>query len=116
MRLGQLYVQMKEYGQALASFDKAIAGDREYWNGYYQIGRLGALSGQYLDRAEDAIKIFIRNEPRGEGFPSLAWAHVRLGMIYEHQGKKGLAVSEFQQALKLEPKHEEAPKALKRVK
>ncbi|MDZ7291058.1 MAG: tetratricopeptide repeat protein [candidate division KSB1 bacterium] len=116
LRLGQLHVQMKQYDKALASFDQALALDREYWNGYYQIGRLGALSGQYLDRAEQGLKIFIENAPKGDNFPSLAWAHVRLGMIYEHRGNKELAAAEFHQALKLDPKHEEAKKALKRVK
>lgn len=115
VQLGLVYLQMQQYDLALASMEKSIALDPEYWNGYLQIGRLGAVSGQHLARAEAALKMFIKNNPQGDNVP-LAWAHVRLGMVYEHQKKKDLAAAEFNAALQLEPNLEEAKKALKRVK
>ncbi len=51
-----------------------------------------------------------------EDEPSLAWAHTRLGMLYEKKRDFIAAQSEYETALALEPDHKEAKKALKKVK
>ena len=47
------------------------------------------------------------------GEPSLAWAHYRLGLIYSHREDHAAARREYQAALELDPKHEQAKQALK---
>ncbi len=110
--LGHFYVRIEKYDKATQTFDKILEIDPEEMDAYYQIGRMGALSGQNLDRSVECFKKYLTKEP-GENSPSLAWAHYRLGMVYEKKGEKELAKTEYQAALKLEPDHKEAKKALK---
>ncbi len=113
--LGYFYQGRAMYDKAFALFEQMLADSSENWRALYQIGRTGALSGQNLDRAEEAYKLYLQHEP-GENSPSLANAHWRLGIVYEHKGKKDLAREEYRAALKLEPKLEPAKKALKKLK
>ena len=77
----------------------------------YQIGRTASLSGLHLDRGEEALKAYIAS-PLANG-PAPANAHYRLGMIYEKKGAKDLARREYQLALELNPRLEDAEKALR---
>ena len=60
---------------------------------------------------EQALKTYLAS-PTPEKGPPPAIAHYRLGMIYERKGAKGLARHEYQVALQLNPKLEDARKAL----
>ena len=71
--------------------------------------------GQNLDRAEQAFKEYLSYEP-GQDNQSLAAAHWRLGQLYERKNNKDLAKLEYEAALTLEPDHEAAIKALKKLK
>jgi tetratricopeptide (TPR) repeat protein len=113
--LGYFYGRIEKYDEATRTFKKILQLDPEEMNAYYQIGRMGALSGQNLDRAAECFKKYLTQEP-GENNPSLAWAHCRLGMVYEKKGEKDMAKTEYQAALKLDPDHKEAKKALKELK
>ncbi|MGB2696265.1 MAG: tetratricopeptide repeat protein [Candidatus Zixiibacteriota bacterium] len=110
--LGYFYGRIKKYDNAAQTFEKIVEIHPEEMGAYYQIGKMGALSGQNLNRAVECFKKYLTKEP-GENSPSLAWAHYRLGMVYEKKGEKELAKTEYQAALKLEPDHKEAKKALK---
>jgi tetratricopeptide (TPR) repeat protein len=113
--LGYFYGRIEKYDKASETFEKIVVKDPEEMNAYYQIGRMGAFSGQNLDRAEECFKKYLKTEP-GENSPSLAWAHYRLGMVYEHKKETELAKKEYQTALELDPDHKEAKKALKNLK
>ena len=113
--LGYFYGRTEKYNKATQTFENIIEIDPEEMNAYYQVGRMGALSGQNLDRAVECFKKYLTKEP-GEDSPSLAWAHYRLGMVYEKKGEKELAKSEYQETLKLDPDHKQAKKALKDLK
>ena len=63
----------------------------------------------------ECFRVYLTMEPT-ELNPSLAWAHVRLGMLYEKKRDFATAQAEYEAALALEPDHEEAQKALKKVK
>jgi tetratricopeptide (TPR) repeat protein len=113
--LGYFYARSKKYDNATQTFEKIVKLDPEEMNGYYQIGRMGALSGQNLDRAVECFKKYLTKDPDKDN-PSLAWAHYRLGMVYEHKKEMDLAKKEYESALELDPDHKEAKKALKDLK
>ena len=53
-------------------------------------------------------------DPSDTVFPPSA--HWRLGMLYEHKGDTEQARGSYEKALQLNPDHEEARKALKKLK
>ena len=113
--LGIYLTRVERFDEAFAVFDSILAAHPDELNGLYQIGRTGALSGQQLDRAEQALKTFLAAPPR-ENTPRPAGAHWRLGMVYEKQGKKDLAAEEYRKSLALDPNFAEAKKSLAKLK
>jgi tetratricopeptide (TPR) repeat protein len=109
--LGMMYQGNEAFDEALAAFEKALTVDPEATNALYQIGRTGVLSGENLDRAIAALEQYLETEPQ-PGQPTLANAHWRLGMCYEHKGDLEKARSEFEAALALNPEDENAKKSL----
>jgi tetratricopeptide (TPR) repeat protein len=93
-------------------FKKAVEADPNYLPGYFGVARSDLLSGQNLDEAERDFKKYLTRWPE-EGDPSLANGHWRLGQVYEKQGKKDMAVAEWQEALKLTPNYKPAQESLK---
>jgi tetratricopeptide (TPR) repeat protein len=81
---------------------------------YYQLGRVGAVTGQRLDRAEQAMGRYLAHKPRA-GEPPLAYAHWRMGMIYERQGRRDPARAEYRTAVALDPSNGQARAALTRL-
>jgi tetratricopeptide (TPR) repeat protein len=111
-QLAFVYIPEKKDSEAPALFRKAVEVDAEYLPGYFGVARSDLLSGQNLDEAERYFKKYLTRWP-DEGDPSLANAHWRLGQVYEKQGKKDLAVAEWQEALKLAPNYKPAQESLK---
>lgn len=113
--LGVFFARSARYDEAFAAFDSILAlapGDPA---ALFQIGRTGSLSGQNLDRAEQALKQFLEAPPRENG-PRPAAAHWRLGIVYEKQGRNDLAGEEYRAALGLDPEFAEAKKSLAKLK
>jgi tetratricopeptide (TPR) repeat protein len=81
---------------------------------YYQLGRVGAVTGQRLDRAEQAMTRYLQSRP-GPADPPLTFAHWRMGMIYERQGRRDPAKAEYRTALALDPANAQARAALTRL-
>ena len=109
--LGYFYQGQSKYDEAFAVFEELARLDPSDWPAYYQIGRTGVLSGKNLDRAEECFKTYIEKAAK-DGNPSPAWAHYRLGMLYEKKGRKDLAKREYEAALALQPDHKESKEAL----
>lgn len=112
--IGRMYQDDKQFDEAFAAFEKCLQLDNDYMSGLYQIGRCAVVSGKNIERGIECLKTYLTLEP-GETNPSLAWAHVCLGMLYEKQREFKVAELEYQAALELEPDHKEAKKALKKV-
>jgi len=113
--LGLLFARSERHEDAFAVFDSILAARPDELNALYQIGRTGALSGQRLDRAEQALKQFLAAPP-SENTPRPAGAHWRLGMVYEKQGRKDLAGEEYRRALAIDPGYAEAKRSLAKLK
>ncbi len=99
------------FDQAMENYEKALAIDPEFSGSWYQIGRLAAVSGKYLETGLNYVEQFIAI---GEelGATNLAWANYRKGSILEHLNREAEAKASYQQALQFDRDHEEAKKAL----
>jgi predicted Zn-dependent protease len=83
----------------------------------YQVGRLAAVSGQQLDRGEDALRKYLTlAPPPANGIPTLSNAHFRLGNIQEKRGNNAAARAEYELALRLDGRNDLAKKALATLK
>ena len=74
------------------------------------------LRGEGLPGAEKAIRAYLGNTPKRNTYPSPAMGHFWLGRLRERQNDLQEATTEYDTALKLEPKNRYANEALKRVK
>jgi tetratricopeptide (TPR) repeat protein len=113
--LAVFYANQKQFDKAFAVLDKRLRMKPDELRTLYQLGRTAALSGQNLDRGEQALKMLLAS-PTPESGPSPAGLHYRLGQIYEKKGAKDLAREEYRAALQLNPKHQDAKKALAGLK
>lgn len=112
--LSAFYANAKQYDKAFALLDQRLKARPNDAAALYAFGRTASMAGQNLDRAEDAMKAYIA-APLPNG-PAVANAHYRLGMIYERKGARDLARREYQIAVQLNPKLDEAKKALAGLK
>ena len=113
--LAVFYANQKQFDKAFAVLDERLRTRPNELRTLYQFGRTAALSGQNLDRGEEALKLVL-SSPTPESGPSPAGLHYRLGMIYEKKGAKDLAREEYRTVLQLNPRHQDAQKALAGLK
>ena len=111
LQLIVLYQQAKRWAEAYAAIELWIGQAPKSNKAQYQLGRLAAESGRYLDEGEAALRAYL-GMPRGNEDPQPKNAHYRLGQILAKAGRKDEARHEFQAALKLDPKMKEAKEAL----
>jgi tetratricopeptide (TPR) repeat protein len=83
----------------------------EYYRGVALI-----LARQDFAGAEKHLRAYLQTVPDGSQVPSHSSAHEWLGKLYEADGKRDLAAAEIQQAVSLNPRNEEARKALDRLR
>ena len=111
---GNAFQRAEKFDEALDDYIKALSIDSSLFAVHYQIGRLAAVSGTKLELGEESIKKF---NSKSELFDevTLAWAHFRLGTIYEHKKENELAKREYEITLQLDKNHQEAIQALARL-
>lgn len=109
--LGFAAQQREDWDAAFDAFEKAIELDAQSLPPYYQYARTAIFSETRMDQAAEHL-LFYLEQPQQRGSPAAEHAHWRLGMIYELQDKDDLAAAEYKRALELDPKHEDAKKAL----
>ena len=113
--LAAFYVNQKQFDKAFAVLDRRLRAKPNELTTLYQVGRTASLSGQNLDQGEQALKAYLAH-PTPERGPAPAHVHYRLGTIYEKKGAKDLAREEYRTALQLNPRHQDARKALAALK
>jgi tetratricopeptide (TPR) repeat protein len=117
VRISLAHQQRKDWTQAFAALDRALAIDADFPFALYQVGRTAALSGQQLDRGEKCLRAYLAMPARDDlENPSLAAAHFRLGNILEKKGDRTGARTEYETALKIDSKQTMAREALSKLK
>jgi tetratricopeptide (TPR) repeat protein len=98
---------------ALAAIPKDAPADARV--NFYR-GVADVLAGDHLDEAETSLRTYVANLPqRREDHASRSATHVWLGRLYERQGKKETAASEYRLALELDPNEKGAHEGLRRL-
>ena len=95
-------------------FESAVTLDPSYMPAYFQIGHVAALAANNFARGEEALKRYLAYQPKDEE-PSVTRAYYWLGAIYDKQGKKAEAKSNFAASLKINPNQKDVVAAMKRV-
>jgi tetratricopeptide (TPR) repeat protein len=117
VRISLAHQQRKDWTEAFAALDRALAIDPNFPFALYQVGRTAALSGQQLDRGEQCLRTYLAMPLREDlENPSIAAAHFRLGNILEKKGDRTAARNEYQTALQIDPKQKMAREALAKLK
>jgi tetratricopeptide (TPR) repeat protein len=109
-----LYTTDKKYDQALAEFDEVLKDSPDDYAALYQLGKLAAVSGQFLDRGLASLRRCLELKP----LPNMphAAAQWRLGMILEKKNDPAGARAAYEAAVKLDPKFTPAADSLKKLK
>jgi tetratricopeptide (TPR) repeat protein len=113
-RLGVFYQNTGAYDKAFELFEQMIAAHPSEFGALFQIGKTGAMSGQRLERATNALEAYLQTTP-GRNDPSLAAAHWRLGMVHEKRQDRQRAKTEYETALRLDPTFKQATESLKKL-
>ena len=109
--MGSYYERRKDFTRAFETYEKLLEKKPDEAGACYAIGKTAALSGERLDRGVECLKRYLSRAPEPDE-PSLAWAHYRLGAVYEKKRAIELAKAEYTAALSLDPMLKEARKAL----
>jgi tetratricopeptide (TPR) repeat protein len=113
-RLGQFYQNTGAFDKAFELFESMVATNPSEFGALFQIGKTGAMSGQRLARAQEALEAYLQTTP-GRNDPSLAAAHWRLGMVHEKTQDRQRAKTEYETALRLDPTFKPATESLKKL-
>ena len=110
-------MQQQKYDESWAQIDKLQKKFPDNRLVLFQVGRAAALSGQQLDRGEQAFRSYLAGatpDP-AKGEPAFANAHYRLGMILEKKGSIPAARAAYTEALRLNPQLKDAKTALDKL-
>ncbi len=116
-RLAWLFTQAGRYDEAFARWDALLAAKPGDPRALAGLGRTADLSGRRLAEGEAALRAFLQGasasaDTSGDG-PTPARVHYRLGNLLRRRGELGEAKTEYETALRLDPKSTEARDALR---
>ncbi len=112
-----LYVGEKKYAEALAQFDEVLKISPDDYASLYQVGRLAALTGEYLDRGLTSLRRCLELPvPNPASTPGHAATHWRIGVILEAKKDFPAARTAYETAVQLDPKFTPAAASLKKLK
>src|SRR5450755_3225705 len=89
----------KDLDAILAQSEKNVPDD---FGAHYQSAKVLLLSGKDISRAERYLRKYLTIEPEA-GEPPWAGAHWRLGQVLEKEDRKTEAITEIQEAVRLQP-------------
>lgn len=104
----------EDYDTAFAGLDDVIERDPKHLQANYQYGRLASISGLNLEQGIERFDRFLELG-RDQSPNWRAWANYRAGMIYERLDQPEVALARYRTAYQIDPEHEEAEEAIKRL-
>jgi len=110
--LNYLYQMQNKYNKAKEILLGMLKIKPDEFEAYYQLGKTVLLSDEKLDEGITYLEKYIDKE---QNAVSLAYAHWRIGEIYEKLNDNVKAREEYHLALKLDSGNKEAKKALKEL-
>lgn len=116
LTLGAYYQRRQKWDEAFELYGRLIKEKPDNIAAHLGYARISALSGKNLERGESELKTILADPPKDWTPATLSAVHTRLGTIYEKQGRKELARAEYDRAVSLNAKNEEAKKALLALK
>lgn len=114
-RLAIYYMNLKRYDDSFRVLEDRLRRSPNDAPVLYQLGRVGAVSGARLDRAQWGLDRYLKM-PHKRGTPSIAAAHWRMGMVLEAKGDRTTAKAEYETALRLDLKLAGAKASLDKLK
>lgn len=114
-QLGSFLVDQKRYIEAAEVYEKLFQKYSNELSALYLIGRCYFFAKDSLNKAEMCFKLYLQIKPK-KNEPTWSAAHWRLGMVYDLQGKKDLAIAELEEAVRLDPESKQYKKTLEEVK
>ena len=107
-------VARKNYPLAFEPLDAFLARNPGNMPVRFHIGRVAAISGQRLDRAEELLRSYIAWQP-GRDDPQRPQALARLAQVCEKKGDRAAARRAYEDALQLDDSLNDCKEGLKRV-
>ena len=101
-----------ELAEVLSTSEKTVPDDLAP---YYEAANVLLQSGVEFERGEAFLRKYLTQEAEG-GEPDAAHAHRLLGLILDKQGRTAAAVSEFETAVRLNPRFAAAKQDLDRAR
>lgn len=102
--LATLYLAEHQPAAAFAQFDDVLRTNADDFLALYQVGRVAALTGERLEQGRAALqRCLTLVPPSGDGMPTLASTHHRLGNVLEKLGDASGARDQYSAALRLLP-------------
>ena len=112
-----LYVGEKKYAEALAEFDEVLKASPDDYASLYQVGKLAATTGQFVERGVTALRRCLElPAPASPAIPGHAAAHWRLGQLLEKKNDAAAARAAYESAVKFDPAFTPAAESLKKLK
>lgn len=115
-RLAAFYARQKKFTDAVAVYDRLLKIKPDAIGARLNIAWNLAQAGKETDRAEREAKEWLANQPKDASVATQSFARYVLGRVYDQQGKRDAAKAEYQTAVTLNPKNEDAKKALANAK
>lgn len=113
--LGTMLERAGRHAEAIALYDALLKRQPDSPIAHYQVGRTVSTWGKELDRGAASLERYVARAP-APGDPSLASAWYRLGMVQEKRGDRAAARRAYERVLALDPRQDDARKALARVR
>lgn len=109
------HVGEKKFDLALAELDEALNTNPDDYAALYQVGRLAALTGHFVERGITSLRRCLELTPPPNS-PGHAPARWRLGQLLEKKNDRAGARAAYEAAVKLDPNFNPAVESLRKLK
>ena len=114
--LAAYYRRNNRADESFALYDSVLRRKPDEIQVHASIGITAAISGKQLERGEKELKHYLEHPPKDLNDVSRSGVHYYLGQIHEKAGRKDAARTQYNEAIKLNAKNEDAKKALNALK